>query len=79
MKQKPTLTNRRNAAQVMKAIECLTTIPTESLSVSVHDGWVYLQGELTDQHQKEFVGEVVQHLEGVNGVTNLIEVEAQAA
>jgi osmotically-inducible protein OsmY len=75
MKQKATLNNPRNAADVKSAIECLTTIPTESLSVCVQDGWVYLSGELTDRHQKEFVGEVVQHLAGVNGVTNLIEVD----
>jgi osmotically-inducible protein OsmY len=75
MKQKPTLTSLRNATEVMKAIECLTTIPMESLSVRVIDGWVYLSGELRDHHQKRFVGDVVQDLDGVNGVTNLIEVE----
>jgi len=67
------------AGEVKDAIECLTTIPTESLSVRVRDGWVYLAGPLKDQHQKEFVGELVQRLPGVQGVTNLITVEPDPA
>lgn len=65
----------RTPTEVKDAIECLTTIPTKSLSVRVQNRWVYLSGTLRDHHQRQFVGELVQHLDGVDGVTNLIAVE----
>lgn len=78
MKQRTGLKNGRMATEVKDAIECLTTIPTESISIRVQDGLVYLTGALRDRHQKEFVGDVVQHLAGVNGVINLIAVEPKS-
>lgn len=78
MKQKTEWNNDRMAAEVKDAIDCLTTIPTESLLVRVRGQRVYLSGVLNDRHQKEFVGEVVRHLDGINGVTNLIAVEPDA-
>ena len=63
------------AAEVTDAIRCITTIPTESLSIKAQGGWVFLCGELQSRHQKEFVEEVVRHLDGVKGVTNLIAID----
>ena len=75
MRQNVNLGNGRTAAEVTDAIQCITTIPTDSLSVKVRKGWVVLGGELQSRHEKEFVEEVVRHLDGVAGVTNQIAVE----
>jgi osmotically-inducible protein OsmY len=63
-------------ADIANAIECITTIPTEAIVVTVRDGWVCLGGTLKERHQKEFVEEVVRHLTCVRGVTNLITIES---
>jgi len=74
MKEQVYLDSASGAVEVTDAIECITTIPTESLSIKVREGWVFLGGELKTRHEKELVGEVVQHLRGVTGVFNLIVV-----
>jgi len=79
MKKNAHLDNCRAAAEVTDAIQCITTIPTESLSVRVREGWVFLGGELKSRHEKDFVAEVVRHLPGVRGVTNLIVVDLSPA
>jgi len=79
MKQSVNSVNRRTAAEVTDAIQCITTIPTDSLRVKVQEGWVYLCGELKERHQKDFVEEIVRHLSGVTGVTNLIAVDSNLA
>jgi len=67
------------AIAIKDAIECLTTIPTEPLSVEAEGGWIYLNGELGDRHQKEFVEEVIRHLPGVVDVVNRITVSPHPA
>jgi len=63
------------AAEITSAIQVITTVPTESIVVSARDGWVCLGGTLKERHQKEFVEEVVRHLSGVRGITNLIAID----
>lgn len=63
------------AAAVLEAIECITTIPRESIDVTVHEGWVRLQGTLPDWSQKETVDNIVRRVPGVKGLVSLIEVE----
>ena len=79
MKAVATLGNREMAVAIKDAIECLTTIPTEPLSIEAQEGWIYLSGELENRHQKEFVEEVVRHLPGVLSVINWITVEPHPA
>jgi osmotically-inducible protein OsmY len=65
----------QSPANIVDAVECLTTIPTDSIVVSVQGDWVNLQGTLKEQHQSEVVENVVRHLSGVRGVTNTIRIE----
>ena len=62
-------------AAIVDAVECLTTIPIDSIVVSVRDDWVNLAGTLKEEHQRETVESVVRHLPGVRGVTNSIRLE----
>jgi osmotically-inducible protein OsmY len=66
-------------AAVLNAIECVTTIPQDSLTVTVHEGWVRLEGILPDWSQKETVDNIVRHVPGVNGLISLIRVESQTS
>jgi osmotically-inducible protein OsmY len=65
------------AAQILNAIECITTASRESLSVTVDNGWVRLEGTLPCWNQKETVDEVVRQLPGVRGLVSLIYVAPQ--
>ena len=47
----------------------------ERVDVQVHDGIVYLDGELQQFEQKMRAGELARGVEGVNKVFNKIEVE----
>jgi osmotically-inducible protein OsmY len=78
MKQTDQGSERKMAAEITNAIQCLTTISTESLQVTVNEDWVCLRGALDDQHQKEAAEEVVRHFSGVRGVTNLITITPHA-
>ncbi len=78
MKQTEQRSDRKKAAEITNAIQCIATIPVGSLSVTVNEDWVCLQGTLKDRHQKEVATEVVRQLSGVRGVTNLIKIDPQA-
>ena len=79
MKQVEEHSERKLAAEITNAIQCITTIPVESLRVTVNEDWVCLRGALNEQHQKEVAEEVVRQFSGVRGVTNLITITPHAA
>jgi osmotically-inducible protein OsmY len=63
------------AVTAVGAIQILTTVPSEKLQVTAHDGWLCLKGTLTWRHQRKTVEDVTRHLPGVRGLTDVIEVE----
>jgi osmotically-inducible protein OsmY len=69
-----TVGKNTTAAAVLEAIECLTTIPRESIAVTVHGGWVRIKGTLPDWSQRETVDHIVRGVPGVKGLISLIEV-----
>jgi osmotically-inducible protein OsmY len=79
MKQTDRGSERKMAADITSAIQCITTIPTDSLRVTVNEDWVCLRGALNEPHQKEVAEEVVRQFSGVRGVTNLITITPHAA
>jgi osmotically-inducible protein OsmY len=66
------LTDSEVAAEALDSIQWITTVPIDSLKVVARDGWVFLDGTVKTWPQKEAIQQVVQHLEGVNGVSNAI-------
>src|SRR5205809_4099021 len=48
--------NRSNDADLAiaasKAIECLTTVPLETINVTARNGWLHLEGTVTCGHQR---------------------------
>jgi osmotically-inducible protein OsmY len=63
------------AETVIDAIECITTVPVESIHVTVNQGWVRLEGALPAWSQKETVDNIVRNVRGVKGLISLIRVE----
>ena len=49
-------------------------IPTEKITVTVENGWVFLTGELEWNYQKEAAKSAVSNLIGIKGITNNINI-----
>ena len=63
------------ADSIVRTLKWNTAIPDERTKVKVTGGWVYLEGEVDWNFQKEAAFNAVRHLKGVTGVTNLIAVK----
>jgi osmotically-inducible protein OsmY len=81
---KSDLTNGHNrtdeeiAASANNVIQWLTTVPPEDVRVSVHNGWLRLEGELDWWHQKSTLEEVLERLPGLKGINNLITLKTKS-
>lgn len=49
-------------------------VPDTQIRLTVADGWVNLEGEVGTWHERDAAERAVQHLAGVRGVVNTIEV-----
>lgn len=71
--------HRRPDAEIATAaghqLDWSTTIPKGSAKVTAHDGWLTLTGEVEWQYQKSAAADVLQHMVGVKGITNLIAIK----
>ncbi len=64
------------ATEVVNALRWNWQIPKDKIKVKVEKGWVTLDGELEWNYQKEAARDVVKHLLGVMGVSNLIAIKS---
>ena len=62
------------ATAAIHQIDIGTSIPTGIVQATVRDGWITLEGNVEWWYQKNAAGQVVQHLAGVKGVSNFIEI-----
>ena len=63
------------AAAAAQQIEWCSLIPLKSIEVTVRQGWITLSGEVDAWYQKNAARNVVQHLLGVKGVSNLTSIK----
>ncbi len=63
------------AAAATQHIGWSNLIPRDGVQVTVQEGWITLNGEVEWQYQKNAACNVVEHLSGVNGVTNSIVIK----
>ncbi len=52
-------------------------VPGEKIQVKVEEGWVFLEGELVWNYQREAAKKAVSKLSGVKGVTNNITIKSE--
>ena len=63
------------AAAAATQIDWSTTIPAETVNITVREGWITIDGEVEWWQQKNAAEDVVRHLSGVKGVSNLISIK----
>ena len=66
------LYRRRIATAAANQINCSAMIPAGTISVTVREGWITLEGEVAWWYRKDAAEKAVLHLGGVKGVTNQI-------
>ena len=52
-----------------------TEVPDKDIKVRVHDGWIYLVGEVDAASQRIAAERAVENIAGVKGLTNLVRVK----
>jgi len=67
------------AAAAASQIRWSAVIPSETVKVIVSEGWITLEGEVEWWYQKNAAENVVLHLAGVKGVSNLITIKPKLA
>jgi osmotically-inducible protein OsmY len=67
------------AAAAVNAIKAITTVPQDTVKITVHDGWLTLEGTVDGWHQKSAAEEAMRNLAGVKDVTNLIAIKPKVA
>ena len=66
------------ARDAVHELESHILIPSDKIKVTVRGGWLTLEGSVRWQFQKRLAASAVKNLKGVIGITNNIEVEAEA-
>lgn len=61
------------------ALDCLTTVPLESIRVTARNSLLHLDGTVTSSHQRITLEEVARNVPGVRGVVDRIEVAWQTS
>lgn len=64
------------ALATVNALKWNTAVPEDKVKIKVENGWVYLEGELEWQYQKEAAKNSINRLRGVRGVTNNIIIKS---
>ena len=67
------------AHQVVNALRWDMLVPDEQVKSRVQDGWITLEGEVQWEHQRRAAFNAVRNLQGVRGVTSLIELKSHVA
>ena len=65
------------AAEVLKGINNIWSVPNNLIKVKVENGWITLEGELAWNYQREETKNAINYLTGVKGVTNNIKIKSE--
>lgn len=72
-------TDAELAEAVLAALQGNVSIPADRIRVFVRDGWIALEGEVQMWYQKSAAAAAVSALAGVKGISNSIDINAQAS
>jgi osmotically-inducible protein OsmY len=72
---------RRNDAEMLaaarEAIDTITTVHSDSIRITVKDGWIALGGTVANSYQKDTLEYAVSYLVGLTGISNLLLAESR--
>jgi osmotically-inducible protein OsmY len=65
------------ALAVLEALKWDKSIDEEKIKVKVQDGWIYLEGAVNWDYQRQFAKNAVEEIIGVKGVVNNIKINSE--
>ncbi len=65
------------AREAVRLLDTAIDVPAKAVTVTVHDGWLTLEGEVPWKYQRDAAWRSVRYLRGSRGVTNLVAVKPQ--
>lgn len=65
------------ASRVANMLRWSAVVPSEKITVTVHNGWVTLSGKVDWNYQKTSAADAIRDVKGVVGITNKIELKAR--
>jgi osmotically-inducible protein OsmY len=72
---------KRTDAEIARAgVDALAmnvSVPSNTVKIAVHDGWISLEGQVSTWYQKSVAENALIHMRGVKGITNLITIRPQ--
>lgn len=72
-------TDAQIAQAALDALAINVSVPANTVKISVHDGWITLEGQVSTWYQKSVAEDALTHMRGVTGISNLITVVSQAS
>jgi len=66
------------AASALAALKSSWSVPDKDIRLKVHNGWVYLEGDMRWNYQKDAADRAVQDLAGVKGVINNLKIKSES-
>ena len=66
------------AHRVLESLAWNVDVPPGAVRVTIHHGWITLEGQVQWQHQRESAEKPLRHLHGVTGITNNLLLGARA-
>lgn len=79
----PPTTQRRTDAEIADAayltLRANASVPADKLRITVHEGWVQLEGEVVVWAQRQTAESALIHLPGIKGISNDIVVNSQVS
>lgn len=65
------------ADEVVKALRDNWSVPNDNIKVKVENGWVYLEGKIMWDYQREAAKKSIEGLSGVKGVIDNMEIKSE--
>jgi osmotically-inducible protein OsmY len=62
------------AQAAVNALDWTVSVPRDRINILVENGWITLQGNVENHHQKEVAEGAIRNLKGVKGISNWIAV-----
>jgi osmotically-inducible protein OsmY len=62
------------ATAAINQLDFSTIVPKNAIKVTVSEGWITLEGEVEWWYQKNAAGNLVHHLFGVKGISNMVSI-----
>jgi len=70
-------TNAEIATEVLIALKSNIAVPKDKITVTVEEGWVTLEGEVTWNYEREAAINAVHYLSDIKGITNSIQLKSE--